>query len=71
MPGENPEAPPVADEARDLSEETQSDASAPSEAARQCFRGANPLTYLKRVRWTKQRGVQVTKQGESRSAPSE
>ena len=37
--GENFEAPPVADKARNSSEQTQSDVSAPSETARQCLRG--------------------------------
>ena len=58
--GENPEAPPVADAARDSSEQTTSDASAPSAAARLCLRGP---------RWSE--AVLVSKYRGLRSAPSE
>lgn len=43
VPGENPEAPPVADEARDSSEKTRSDAKRSKRAARLCFRGAKQV----------------------------
>ena len=42
--GENPEAPPVADKARDLSEQIQSDATRSKRAARQYLRGENTGT---------------------------